>query len=189
MALPAHLHGYSFRDYLSVEEVSTVRHEFLDGEIYAMAGGSVLHAALAGVVLGELRAQSKGRCRAFSSDLRTRVPPTGLVSYADVTVVCGPVEVDPEDADTVTNPSVIVEVLSPTTMAYDLGQKFEHYSRIASLRAVIYLWQDPHQIEVRERGADGAFVSVQSGRGERAHVRSLAIELDVDAIYREATAG
>ena len=77
------LHQYSFADYLALEEVSTVRHEFLDGEIYGMAGGTVLHAALSAAIIGTLHAQLAGRCRVYSSDLRIRVPATGLATYAD----------------------------------------------------------------------------------------------------------
>src|SRR5438128_717933 len=121
MAVPVRLHHHSFRDYLAVEEVSTVKHEYLDGEIYAMAGGSVLHAALSAAMVAALHAQIRGRCRVYSSDLRIRVRATGLATYPDVSVVCGPVKTDPESDDTVVNPTAVVEVLSPGTIDYDLG--------------------------------------------------------------------
>ncbi len=115
MGAPIRLHRYSFQDYLAVEEVSTVKHEFLDGEIYAMAGGSVLHAALAAAILASLHSQLQGPYRVYSYDLRIRVLATGLASYADVAVVCGTVETDPENRDSVTNPTALVEVLSAST--------------------------------------------------------------------------
>ncbi len=94
MGVPVHLHHHSFKDYLAVEQISTVRHEYLAGEIYAMAGGSLLHAAPS--VLASLHGQLGGRCRVYSSDLRIRLLATGLASYPDVAVVCGPAETDPE---------------------------------------------------------------------------------------------
>ena len=86
------LHRYSFEDYLALEEVRTVRHEFLGGEIYGMAGGSVLHAALSAGIVAQLHGQLKGRCGVYSSDLRVRVLATGLATYADAAVVCGPLK-------------------------------------------------------------------------------------------------
>jgi Uma2 family endonuclease len=188
MSVPVRLHRYTFRDYLAVEEDSGVKHEFLDGEIYAMAGGSVLHAALSATVSASLHAQLAGRCRVYSSDLRIRVPATGLASYPDVTVVCGPVEADPENKDTVINPTLVVEVLSPSTIDYDLGEKFEHYRQIPSLRAVVYVWQDQPRIEVRTRADDGAWRSEASGAGGRAVTAAPAAVLDVDALFLDAGA-
>ena len=188
MGMPARLHSYSFRDYLQVEEMSGVKHEYLDGEIYAMAGGSVLHAALSAAVLAALHRQLAGRCRVYSSDLRVRVRETGLASYPDVTVVCGAIETDPESADTVVNPTLVVEVLSPATMEYDLGEKFEHYRRIPSLAAAVFLWQDRRQIEVRER-TGGAWNAAVVGPGGAAAVAAVAVDLEVDALYADAGAG
>ena len=170
-----------------MEEISTVRHEFLDGEIYAMAGGSVLHAALSAAALAALHRQLAGRCRVYSSDLRVRVLATGLASYPDVTIVCGAAEMDPENRDTVVNPTAVVEVLSPGPMDYDLGEKFEHYRRIASLAAVVYVWQDRRQIEVRERTREGWKVTVVA-TGGMAPVDALGARLEVDALYVDAGA-
>jgi len=188
VGVPHRLHDYSFRDYLAVEEVSNVKHEYLDGEIYAMAGGSVLHAALSAAALAALAGELRGRCRAYSSDLRIRVLATGLASYPDVTVVCGPVETDPESGDTVVNPTLVVEVLSPGTAEYDLGKKYDSYMQIPSLQAVVYLWQDRRQIEVRQRSNGGAWRAEAAGPGQRAHLAALDCRLDVDALYAEAGA-
>jgi Uma2 family endonuclease len=187
MGMPGRLHSYSFGDYLRVEEMSGVKHEYLDGEIYAMAGGSVLHAALTVAVGNAVSNQLQGRGRAYSSDLRIRSRATGLTSYPDVTVVRGLVETDPENKDTVVNPSLVVEVLSPTTIAYDLGEKFDHYRQIPSLRAVVYVWQDQPRIEVRERVGDSWRTSVAEGKG-MAMISGLDCRLDVDALYAAAGA-
>lgn len=109
---------FDFSDYLSLEENSTVKHEFLGGLVWAMAGGSPDHARIAANITAWISAQLAGRpCAVFSSDLRVRVLATGLATYPDVTVVCGPLEFDPQDpkAHTVTNPALIVEILTPST--------------------------------------------------------------------------
>jgi Uma2 family endonuclease len=186
MSVPVQLHRHSFKDYLAVEEISTVRHEYLSGEIYAMAGGSVLHAALSAAVLASLHAQLAGRCRVYSSDLRIRVLATGLASYPDVTIVCGATQTDPESADTVVNPTVVVEILSPGTIDYDLGEKFEHYRRISALKAVVYVWQDRKQIEVRARAHDSDWQTTMAGVGVVARVEALRCDIDVDALYADA---
>jgi Uma2 family endonuclease len=188
MGVPARLHHYSFQDYLMVEEMNPVRHEFLDGEIYAMAGGTMLHAALSAAVLTALSNQLAGSCRTYTSDLRVRVLATGLASYPDVTVVCAKAEADPESKDTAVNPTVIVEVLSPATIDYDLGEKFEHYRQIPSLQAVVYVWQDRKQIEIRERAASGDWRSNTGGPGTTLAVKEPRFTLDVDALYAHAGA-
>jgi Uma2 family endonuclease len=105
------LHRYSFEDYLELEASSTTKHEFLGGEIYAMAGGTPEHASLASAVGGMLLERLRGGpCRPYSSDLRIRVLQTGLATYPDVTVVRGRTERDPGSRTNVTNPCVVVEV-------------------------------------------------------------------------------
>ena len=127
--MPAHNIRYSWADYLALEESSNVKHEFLGGQIYGIAGGTPEHAALKAAITGLLFAQLRGgRCRLHDADLRVRVPETGLATYPDVTVACGPLERHPQDQDAVTNPTLIVEVLSRSTADYDRGDKFEHYS-------------------------------------------------------------
>jgi Uma2 family endonuclease len=185
MSVPVRLHRHSFRDYLAVEEISTVKHEFLDGEIYAMAGGTMLHAALAAAIMGSLDNQMAGRCRVFTSDLRIRVQATGFAGYPDVTVVCGDAKTDPESKETVTNPTVVIEVLSPATIDYDLGEKFENYRQIPPLQAVVYLWQDCRQIEVRARTGE-MWRTETFGPGGVAAIEALACTLDVSALYDRA---
>src|SRR5882724_4370998 len=103
MATPAHRIQYTNDEYLALEASSNVKHEYWDGQIYAMAGGTPEHAALAAAVIGLLFPQLRaGRCRAHDADLRVRVAATGLSTYPDVTVVCGPRERDPKDELAVT---------------------------------------------------------------------------------------
>src|SRR5215468_3741925 len=143
---------YTLEDYLSVEEMSAVRHEFLNGEIFAMAGGPPEHAALSAAAVVVLGRRLEGRlCRPYSADLRIRVIATGLATYADAAVICGDPIRDPASPTHVTNPIVIVEVLSKSTEAYDRGEKREHYQQIASLREYVLVAQDRREIEVYAR--------------------------------------
>jgi Uma2 family endonuclease len=107
---------FTFREYLRVDADSSAKHEFLDGMILAMAGGTPDHAGLAAAVTAALNRQLEGKnCRVYSADLRVRVLATGFAGYPDVTVVRDQLERDPEDANTATNPAVVVEILSPST--------------------------------------------------------------------------
>jgi len=182
------VHHHSFEDYLAIERASPLRHEFLDGGIYAMASGSALHGALSASVLTALGRQLVGRCRTFTSDLRVRVAATGLATYPDVTIVRDTLQTDAGHKDTAINPAAVFEVLSPATMDYDLGEKFDHYRHIPSLSAVVYLWQDRRHIEVRQRVADGAWQTQVAGAGVSLKLASLDCLLDVDAIYARAGA-
>jgi Uma2 family endonuclease len=178
------LHRYVFADYLALEEASNTKHEFLNGEIYGMAGGTPEHAALSVAVAAVLRAQLVGGpCRVYSSDLRVRVLATGLATYPDVTVVCGELERDPEGPTTVVNPRVVVEVLSDGTEAYDRGQKLDHYRRILSLAAVVLVSHRATEIEVHERAPDDQWHRRTNESGQTAEIASLPASLPVDEVY------
>ncbi len=178
------MHQYSYREYLALEKVSNVKHEFLDGEIYAMTGSSVMHAGLTAVVSSMLLQQLRyGPCRVFSSDLRIRVLATGLVTYPDVSIVCGEPELDPESKHTITNPRVVVEVSSRSTERYDRGLKLQHYQRIPTLGAVVLVAQRERRIEVWSREGD-VWTSRVSGPGEVADIPAIECTLAVDDVYR-----
>src|SRR5213075_1283197 len=119
MSAPLHKINYTYVEYLALESSSNVKHEFLAGQIYAMAGGTPENAALAAAVIGLLFTELRGgRCRAYDADLRVRTP-SGLATYPDVTVICGRSERDEGDPQAVTNPTLIIEVLSRSTEEYD----------------------------------------------------------------------
>ena len=189
MPSPVPLHRYTYYEYLSVEDGANVRHEFLDGEIYAMAAGTPEHAATCVNVGTSLNVQLRGKGgRVHSSDLRIRVLETGLATYPDVTVVCGRAEIDPENRLTITNPKVVVEVLSPGTAAYDRGEKLAHYKRIPSLREVVLVAQDERLIEVWRRDESGAWTRHEARSGSITLV-SIACTLEVNEVYRDELAG
>lgn len=179
------LHRYVYQDYVWLEEESSTRHEFIAGEIVAMAGGTPEHAAMAAEVIGQLREQLRGTpCRPFTSDLGVRVMATGLATYPDASVVCGRTERDPDKATNVLNPRVLVEVTSDSTEDYDRGEKLAHYKQIPSLEAVVLVSHRAPSVEVWTR-AGSSWTSIVSGPGERASV-ALGCSLDVDAIWRAA---
>jgi Uma2 family endonuclease len=141
---------FTFEDYLALEDGSPSKHEFLDGSVWAMAGGTPDHAAIAANIIASLGSQLLDRpCRVYTSDLRVRVSATGLATYPDVTVVCGARATDPEDSkgNTVVNPKVIVEVLSPSTEDYDRGEKLAHYKKLASLEEILLVAHDAPRVE------------------------------------------
>lgn len=175
-SLPARGVHSTYAEYLEIEADSPIRHEYLAGEIFAMAGGTPEHAALQVSISGALLRQLAGRpCRVFSSDLRLRVPATGLATYADVTVVYGRVERDAEDENAVVNPTALVEVTSKRTEAYDRGDMFEHYRTIPSLREYVLVSHRESRIDVwRRPPAGGAWTETRAGAGESAGSRRPA---------------
>ena len=190
MSAPVHAVHYAWREYLALERASNIQHEYLDGQIYAMAGGTPAHAALQLAVPNLLFSQLRtGRCRALGSDLRIRVVATGLATYPDVTIICGPRETDPEDENSVTNPTLLVEVLSPSTAVYDRGEKFAHYKRIPSLRQYVLVSPDEPRVEVWTRDDDAAWTSTVFTDGDRAELGSIGARLDVRELYQAAAEG
>jgi len=178
---------YTLDDYLSVEEMSAVRHEYLRGEIFAMAGRTPEHAALSAAIVVLLGSRLAGRgCRPYSADLRIRVLATGLATYADASVICGAPIRDPASPTHVTNPSVIAEVLSPSTEAYDRGEKWEGYQQIASLREYVLIAQDRRAIDVHSRTSDGAWQHTTYGPGQRVELASIGVAFSVDELYEAA---
>lgn len=174
----------SYAEFLSVESASAERHEFLDGQVFAMAGGSPEHGALAAAFIGELRNALRGRpCRVFSSDVRVRIEETALTTYPDASVVCGPLQTHATDKDAILNPVLLIEVLSDSTEAYDRGAKAAHYRRIRSLREYVLVSQNEQRIEVYRRNEQGRFELFESGPGQSVELSSVAVTLDVGAIY------
>lgn len=157
-ALPQSHHDYTFADYLTLERDSEIKHEFDAGEILAMSGGTARHSALAMNVGFALRGTRPDGCTVFQSDMRVRVVATGRATYPDVSMVCGAIEYDLDDAahTTITNPVLIVEVLSVTTEKGDRGNKWLHYQRLPSLQEYVLVSQEP-RIEIFRRTSSGTW--------------------------------
>jgi len=143
-------------EYLAAERKATARHEYVDGYVYAMTGASRAHNLITVNLASELITCLRGRpCETYANDMRVKVEPTGLYSYPDVVVVCGPPQLEDEHTDTLLNPTLIVEVLSPSTEAYDRGDKSAHYRQLPSLQEYVLAAQDRPAVErfVRQEGA------------------------------------
>lgn len=144
-------------DYLAMESASPIKHEFFDGEVFAMAGAKPEHNRIATSTLVALGLLLRGgRCRAFNSDQRIYVAETGLYTYADGGVACGRWQIH-TDGMSLLNPTLLFEVLSPSTRDYDRGAKLEHYRQIASLHHVLIIEQPDRCIEHHRRDHDGAW--------------------------------
>lgn len=141
------------------ERDSGMKHEFDDGEIYAMAGGSRRHNALASRISAALEIAREPGCVAFQSDQRIRTLATGRTTYPDASMVCGPIEGDPQDPGgaTITNPTLIVEVLSPSTEQDDRGSKWQHYQLIPSLQEYVLVSQSEPRVERYRRLDSGGW--------------------------------
>jgi Uma2 family endonuclease len=179
----------TYAEFLVLEARGEQRHEFLDGHIFAMAGGSPEHGALAAAFIGELRIALRGKpCRVFSSDVRVRVTDTGLTTYPDASVVCGRLETHSEDEDAIVNPILLIEVLSDSTEAYDRGAKAAHYRRIPSLREYVLVSQNEPRIEVYRRNEHGRFELFEAGPDQSIELSSVGVTLDSSAIYENPLA-
>ena len=173
-------------EYLAMERNSLEKHEYFDGDVFLMAGTSEEHANISSNINISLGTQLKKRpCKSYQSDLRVHIPATGLYTYPDVIVVCGKPQLL-EDAylDTLLNPDLIVEVLSPSTADYDKGTKFDHYRTIDSLKEYVLVWQDKKRVARYTKQTDGSW-TLNDFIGEEAEIvlNSISCKLLMEDIY------
>jgi Uma2 family endonuclease len=171
----------SYADYLRLEGESPLKLEYADGEIYAMAGGTPDHAALAMQLVRLLANVLPRECRVFSSDLKVRVRATDLAAYPDLSIVCGGIERADDDPNAITNPRFIVEVTSPSTEEYDRGDKLSQYKQCASLQAVLLISHRRKQVTVVSRSG-ATWVDREVRAGERVEI-GKEIAFDVSELY------
>jgi Uma2 family endonuclease len=191
MAVAESIQKVTEAEYLVLERKAEFKSEFFDGEMFAMAGGSLRHSLIATNLAGEFRNLLKGhRCLPFNSDLRVKVEATGLFTYPDLSVVCGEPQFADVQPDTITNPTVIVEVLSDSTEAYDRGKKFEHYRRIATLREYLLVGTREPRIEQFLRQVDGGWLMRDAaGTGAQIELPSLEVTLQLAEVYNRVEFG
>ncbi len=173
--------------YLRLEREAEFKSEFHDGRMYAMAGASPNHSLLSGAILALLFPQMPPGCRVFSPDLRIKVAPTGLYTYPDCSVICGDLQYFGDQKDVVTNPLLIVEVLSPSTEAYDRGKKFESYRTIESFREYLLIHQDRRHVEHYSKQDDGSWVLREhSGVEGSVSIPRLGASISLGELYAPA---
>ena len=183
--------GLTPAQYLELERAAPFRSEYYNGRMYAMSGGSHGHALIIGNLIGELwGALKKGPCRVTPSDLRVRVSPAGLYTYPDVVVVCGEPKYADNQADTLLNPVLIIEVLSPSTEGYDRGFKSAQYRTLASLQEYALVSQAEPRIEVfrRQPGAGWLF-SEAVGLEAVCRFENVGVSLALAELYDKVTFG
>jgi Uma2 family endonuclease len=182
---------WSVEDYLAQERASEQRHEYLAGEIFLMSGGSEQHSLIAANTTASLHTQLRQRpCRVYTSDMRVKVSATGLYTYPDVSVVCGEAQFEDDQRDTLLNPTVVVEVLSPSTEAHDRGKKSQHYRALESLREYLLIAQDTQRIEQYVRQPDDRWVLSDVYRSEGSvNLVAIGCTLTLADVYEKVTFG
>lgn len=175
----------TYAEYVTIANDSGVKYEFVSGSIIAMAGGSIAHARLISRATGLLDRALEGRpCIVLPSDMRVRIRAADRATYPDLFVVCGHPERDPDDDHAVTNPTIIVEVLSDSSSESDRTDKFAAYRRLASLREYVLISQRERRVEVYRR--DGRRWHLDEyGTNERLQLESISVELTIDDLYAD----
>lgn len=183
------LHRYTYAEYVALERESPTKHEFLDGEIYAMAGGSEDHSALAAEVLRALgNAIGDRPCRVHTSDMRIYIEAVGMATFPDGAVICGPFEQHmPSPEATALNPLVLIEVTSDSSEEYDTGAKLEAYRTIPSLRDFILVSHRERRITVHHRDQRDEWITRVAISDGRVFVESIAATLVVNDVYRRSS--
>lgn len=184
---PERRHSFSFEEYVEVAALSEQRLEFWEGAILDMTGGSPRRSAICNNIAGILRGQLRGKpCRAFDANLRVRSLAGNRSTYADATVVCGRLELDPADKtrQTVLNPVVLIEVLSPSTESDDRGSKLVTYKLIESVRTVVLVRQERPEITLHIKQPDGSWRVGTCSRGS-VELAAIGCELPVDEVYED----
>jgi Uma2 family endonuclease len=175
-------------EYLELERAASSKHEYFAGEIFAKTGASEQHNLIASNVMASLHRQLRGHsCRIYPSDMRLKVMQTGLNTYPDSTIVCGPPQyTDQAKRDTLLNPIVIIEILSPSTERYDRGMKFQHYHAIASLQEYVLIAQDEQHIERYTRLEPNQWILLEAtGPDAALPISSISATLAVAGVYEQ----
>jgi Uma2 family endonuclease len=176
---------YTPDEYLALERASETKHEFYAGEIFAMGGASEGHVLIVNNLVASFVTQFRGRpCKTYSNDMRVKIDSTGLYTYPDLAILCGDPLFDERYKDTLLNPQVIVEVLSPSTEAYDRGKKFEHYRQLESLREYLLVAQDrPHVEHYRRQNGGEWILSEASSLDASLNLPTLECQIALREVY------
>ena len=175
----------SEEEYVQGEKISPIKHEWFDGEVFAMAGGTPEHSTITVNLAGVLGAQLRGRdVKIYNGQLRVKVAATGLLTYPDISVVCPPERFDPNDPNSLLNPKILIEVLSPSTENYDRTVKFDNFKQIESLTDYLLISADCVRVEQYKRAENGTWnLQTFTLRSETVILESADVELPLEEIY------
>jgi Uma2 family endonuclease len=178
------IQSYTFEEYLALEREAEFKSEYIRGEIVAMSGGTYTHALIAANVLAGLGARLRGtECHALGSDMRLLIEREGVGTYPDAMVLCGKPEFHDSRQDVLLNPTLVLEVLSPSTEAYDRGLKFEFYRSIPTLKHVVFVAQNHMSVDVYERTDAGWVLQPALGLDAVAALQAIGVDLPLSEIY------
>lgn len=186
MGTPQHTPRFSLDDYMAWEAQQTERHEYLNGEVFAMTGAKDAHNTIALNIATHLRSALRGTpCRAFIADMKLRLDQADAVFYPDLLVTCDPRDRSPEADTAKHHPILLVEVLSESTAAYDRGLKFEQYRRIEGLQEYLLVEQDRRHVDIFRKDDLGRWVLESCGPEGQFTLSSLGLALTMDLVYED----
>lgn len=186
MAAPVRQHSFTPEEYLAQERKAEYKSEYIAGQKVAMSGVSREHSLINGNIARVIGPQLLDRpCEVYVSAMRLKVTALGMYTYPDTVVVCGDARFEDEQVDTLLNPTLIVEVLSPSTEAYDRGAKFGYYRQLPSLQDYLLVAQDQMLIEHFAREDEGWLLTETADLSEIVQLPSIACELPVAEVYRK----
>ncbi len=182
------LQQLSIKEYVELEQSTQTKYEYHNGEVFALAGGTINHSLLCGSIYGELRHQLKAKnkdCLAFTSEMKLNIAHSKSYVYPDAMVVCGEYKIGADYKHAITNPVLIVEVLSKSSADYDRGDKFYKYRTIDSFQEYLLIEQDKPQVELFYRKKDAHTWQIDRFEGLDAvfPLQSLSIEISMNALY------
>jgi len=187
---PALKYNYiSQETYLEQERASAEKHEYYQGEIFAMSGASFNHNDIFSNIFGQLSSKLDGsECKPYGSDLRIHIPANTLYTYPDISVICGKKESTDDNRDTATNPTVIIEILSTSTRNYDRGNKFAFYRQIATLKEYILIDSESISVEQFSKGEDDRwFLTEYKNINSLFTIPVLNLSFKLSLIYKDVS--
>ncbi len=173
--------------YLALERTAAYKSEYFRGEVFAMAGASPTHVLIVSNIVAALHGQLRRRpCTVYSADLRVAAPASGLYTYPDVIAVCGDLKFDDDHADTLLNPTLIIEVLSESTKDYDRGGKFAQYRKIPSFAEYVLVAQDEYHVEHFVKQSEAGWFLTETNRSEDTlTLSSIQCTLSLNDVYEK----
>lgn len=183
----------SIAEYIAISQEQNQKYEYHDGNIFAMAGGSINHGVIGSNLLDEIGSRLKSKksnCFPLNSDVRLHIKTRNKILYPDVMVVCGEIERSETEKESIINPTVIIEVLSDTTEGYDRGDKYYFYQQISSLKEYILVAQDKKQVDVFRRGNENMWRFTRyEAVDQTLKIESIDVAIPFELIYRNVEFG